>query len=760
MQQNEFLKLSGELKEFLVKNSDLQDIPEKSDLLNLTTQIEGKIEKAVSKDGVLRVGVVGQVKAGKSSFINALLFDGQDILPKASTPMTAALTVIKYGEKPSAEVEFYSKADWEVIERNSKEFEKIFIELVSEYQKKLDSEKGTFQKKELLLKAGESFQTVYNRVQNSYKDIFDEIENRVSLSQKSAYEVIDMARRESVNTSQYLDKREEITGISSIPDLVGKLHQFVGADGKFTPITRNTVLKLPIESLKEIELIDTPGVNDPIVSRGVATRNFLSQCDTVFLLSTSTQFMGSEDAQFLVNTLPAEGVTHITLLGSQFDSVLVDEFKKYRGDIKSAIVDLTKKLERHANSTLQNIIASNPDKPIMEKLKNRDVKFISGIAYNIAKKGRNSIDENETHALQQLEKRYKIEFSDELLLQFARIDFIRENDLENAKRDREEILANKLNDLISGQSDEIKKLTSSIKKGVEEKIKDLESADISQLQKREKELKKALPKIREDVKQVFVELGFGIEENILRLQKEIRRNLSSYLGVKEENRSREESYSAYVGERSTSKWYNPFSWGSSESVYETRYRTINYKIASVVDSAENASNFVQLINEQIDDIWDKLVNIKDAEKELIRVALTGFNLEDENFNKNSIINPVKNALREITIDRFRVSDTKYRKAITDSFSSSEVQDSEIYQLKERVRQVLNSIVDDIEEKLEKKSKEIKSVLNEKGSTFVSSIESHSEKEMEQLRKDLADIEGSKKRYNNLITKIDSFSRRF
>jgi hypothetical protein len=564
----------------------------------------------------------------------------------------------------------------------------------------------------------------------------------------------------SVNISQYLDKREEITGISSIPDLVGKLHQFVGADGKFTPITRNTVLKLPIESLKEIELIDTPGVNDPIVSRGVATRNFLSQCDTVFLLSTSTQFMGSEDAQFLVNTLPAEGVTHITLLGSKFDSVLVDEFKRYRGDIKSAIMDLTKKLERHANSTLQNIIASNPNKPIMEKLKNRNIKFISGIAYNIAKKGRNNIDEGESHALQQLEKRYKIEFSDEVLLQLARIDYIRENDLENAKRDRENILANKLNDLISGQSDEIKKHISSIKKGIDEKIKDLENADVLQLQKREKELKTALPKIQEDVKQVFVELGFGIEENILRLQREIRKNLSSYLGVKEENRSREESYKVYAGERSTSVWWNPFSWGSSESVYDTRYRTINYRIASVIDSAENASNFVQAINEEIDDVWDRLVNIKSAEQELIRVTLIGFNLEDENFNKNSIINPVKNALREITIDRFRVSDTKYRKAITDSFSSSEVQDSEIYQLKERVREVLNSIVGDIEENLESKSKEIKSVLNEKGSTFVGSIESHSEKEMEQLRKDLADIDGSKKRYNNLITKIDGFSRRF
>ena len=64
---------------------------------NATYMVKNK--ETGEKEGVLRIGIVGQVKAGKSSFINALLFDGNDILPKASTPMTAALTVIKYSEK-------------------------------------------------------------------------------------------------------------------------------------------------------------------------------------------------------------------------------------------------------------------------------------------------------------------------------------------------------------------------------------------------------------------------------------------------------------------------------------------------------------------------------------------------------------------------------------------------------------------------------------------------------------------------------------
>ena len=49
-------------------------------------------ENKTKKDRLLRIGIVGAVKAGKSSLLNSLFFKGQDILPKAATPMTAALT--------------------------------------------------------------------------------------------------------------------------------------------------------------------------------------------------------------------------------------------------------------------------------------------------------------------------------------------------------------------------------------------------------------------------------------------------------------------------------------------------------------------------------------------------------------------------------------------------------------------------------------------------------------------------------------------
>ncbi|WP_273660677.1 dynamin family protein [Pseudomonas aeruginosa] len=47
-----------------------------------------------NENRLMNIGIVGRVKAGKSSLLNALVFDGEPILPKAATPMTAALTTI------------------------------------------------------------------------------------------------------------------------------------------------------------------------------------------------------------------------------------------------------------------------------------------------------------------------------------------------------------------------------------------------------------------------------------------------------------------------------------------------------------------------------------------------------------------------------------------------------------------------------------------------------------------------------------------
>lgn len=188
----------------------------------------------------LNIGVVGQVKAGKSSFLNTLLFGGQEILPKAFTPKTATLTKMEYSEENIIQIEYYSLEEWEVLEDNAR------------------------------------------------VDLDDEIYT-------SAREIVEMVRRNGLDVEPYLEKGSERIRFDSYDDLIQNLNDYVGEDGRYTPIIKAVTLYLNKEDFRGISIVDTPGLNDPIASRTIRTKEFMELCDVVFFLSQSGSFLDKSD---------------------------------------------------------------------------------------------------------------------------------------------------------------------------------------------------------------------------------------------------------------------------------------------------------------------------------------------------------------------------------------------------------------------------------------------------------------------------------
>ena len=55
-------------------------------LAEIKKDYAAKLSRWQQQEQTLNIGIMGQVKAGKSTFLNALLFDGRPILPEAATP--------------------------------------------------------------------------------------------------------------------------------------------------------------------------------------------------------------------------------------------------------------------------------------------------------------------------------------------------------------------------------------------------------------------------------------------------------------------------------------------------------------------------------------------------------------------------------------------------------------------------------------------------------------------------------------------------
>lgn len=73
------------------------------------------------------LAIAGQMKAGKSTLLNALVFGGEPILPADDTPLTAKITEIRYAKQPKLKANFYSKSEWETLKTSKDESGREFF---------------------------------------------------------------------------------------------------------------------------------------------------------------------------------------------------------------------------------------------------------------------------------------------------------------------------------------------------------------------------------------------------------------------------------------------------------------------------------------------------------------------------------------------------------------------------------------------------------------------------------------------------------
>ena len=175
-------------------------------------------------------------------------------------------------------------------------------------------------------------------------------------------------------------KKFENIQADNIDSLNKKLYDFVGADGKYMPFTKSVTIKLNNENLKDIEIIDTPGINDPIASREERTKELLKNCDVIFVVSPSGQFLSSEDIDLLDRITKKEGIQEIYIIASQIDNQLYgSEKEKNRGDLLKVLESIKNTLTKSMKDVtipilLQNELVStqtdlNPNDSSFEKYK-------------------------------------------------------------------------------------------------------------------------------------------------------------------------------------------------------------------------------------------------------------------------------------------------------------------------------------------------------------------------------------------------------
>ncbi len=509
------------------------------------------------------------MKAGKSSLLNALIFESVEVLPKAATPMTASLTVLKYAKTLSAQVEFYSQKDILELKNEHARYEREFQRMVGEEVKRQKEKQSLSNRaKEGLNKFGKMFSRDKSDKEASKDRVLSDEEilekaRRIAKRELekdtklvSSHDQYEKMKKSGLINTEKLDPRIQA---NSLEELNQKLLQFVGADGKFMPYTKAVRISLNNPNLKDLEVIDTPGVNDPIASREERTKALLKDCDVVFIISPSNQFLTDSDMSLFDRVSHKEGLQEIYFVASQADSAVLSmsEVEKSRQHLSTAFENVQKSLSSQLNSIMGALIQNYPNQQeIFEKAIKNGVILASGVCFSMYKDfnnqaswERNQKTEEYHNALRNLRDFYPDAFnsddkSKESLLFLSNMGAIEER-LEKAAKEKEKIMSQKWQDYAESQANNLHKFIAQLLQDLEEEKKRVKNADMGAIKKQIEAYEKLSGNIETGFREAY-------EEFILHFIKNTRDGLNETLTKAirtAKTRSREEEEEEHYIER-------------------------------------------------------------------------------------------------------------------------------------------------------------------------------------------------------------------
>lgn len=695
-----------------------------------THLIEHDVQDILNTDRNMKVGIIGGIKAGKSTFLNALIFDGESVLPQAATPMTAALTRMVYSEKKNyAKIHFYTKDGWAGIKRLAEEFDEKLDHLVAE--KLREKQKALERMQKFKNMQSSSSQSHAIEVTPAEKE---RLKKKLPESLRSSRQLVDMALKNRLDAEKYLGTEGEI-------DLGTDIHQgladYVGAKGRFTPIVSYIELGLDNSLLKGMEVIDTPGLDDPVIARSKVTKNYLAHCDVVFVLSRGSAFLTGEDKKLIDSVLPAEGVKVKKLIASQFDNVALDYNPNQSG--KKTVQEVWNDFGKETIKTARIWWQARKEKEEMKPM------LVSSLFYSAARKmeKKQTLSEEEEHVLTQFETNF-IGFTrtPEMLYELSQIHTIRNNVWEEIRKKKEEILEQKSKDFVADKKAGCLEKLREIRSQVENNLSHLQNVDKEGLRQKEKQIRRVLEKSRNKIRDIFGNCAYESKRKVMDLQSEIRKTVDRYQYIQSKD-----IVKTVTRSRKESKW---FFW--EKTVY---YNVdVHHDQANVADAENNIEKYMADAQAEINNRLSSVINMAEMRRTLKEELLTVLNENSEDtFESDDVILPVNKILREINDSKVRIDGNKYSSALEKIFQNNQVLDEDIARLKREQNRILWQISGDACERLGDEAARIKNELINKADSFVGDVQKKLSNNMDLVRANLENKEKSIAVYGKLKTSL-------
>ena len=757
--------MNRECLDSLLNDVSADFAPQVDAIRHEAASFEAALRLAEQEGRDLTIAIVGQVKSGKSSFLNALIFEGDDILPQAATPMTAALTSIRYAEKLRAEVEFFSKEDWQTFvsmaERHGAMIAETRQELEAEIKRRQEDEIEEFGHCEKYVVTDDMVKS--------------RLRGKCTEEQFAAVELVSMAKnlkaKYGIEIESLLGKTQVIDDRETVQDLAQGLQDYVGAGGKYTPLVCSTTLYLNDQRLKGYCLVDTPGTNDPVVSRGKKTMDYLKKADVVIVLSRAGSFFNESDFSLCTLNLPRNGIEKFIVVISKIDEpirgeatkseyrslppqqrlmkVLKTELDSLRTRFRSELSKLTEKAKARANGDAEKwgALASFEKTPVIG---------ISSMAY-ILYRHWNRLTDKEREKLDIFNKYIDgFTFDEKALCWLSQMGEGQTKgirvEINNVKLKKEEILAKRKAELSAKADESILVLIADLKKYVESQIADLQTKDIATLRQEIAEQTLVLEAGRGKLEDVFEQTAVRARDALTALIDDVVGSKGAYAGLAVEEESHTVSSVQYVKRGGLIGGIVDELFGPKAV---TTYNTYTTRYANVNQAVEQVSEFAEKAQRKFETALGKAVDERFFRNRLVDAVMKFFEetgRRDEDVEKLRL--QVKKAIDAIRLPRCDFSEVDYTAMITEPFGCGRVEDSDVAQLQQTQREVVSQIAKDVECRVREKISEVEAVFGTVKNTFVDDIIRSLKSDSDNLVEKLADKESTLTRWKADLKLID------
>lgn len=770
-------------QEPLIKESD-EPVAEFKKAKN---NIQENLHKIMQTGRVLRLGIVGEVKAGKSSFLNALLFEGEDVLPKAATPMTAALTKISYSEKPYARIVFYTQGDWDGIEANARryddEFEKAYQEYLTEWEELQQQQSAMAQIGDTVKSyAGKAkdFLTGSNREEESSaqdggivrrsasrtnavagepqlsKQEFavqfrERILARISPEIRACKEVRDMAWDQGTNIAMCLaEKEKEIPLTGNYRDSLRNMNDYVGAGGRYTPLVKYTEIHLNHPLLKDLEVVDTPGMNDPVLSRGRTTNDFLLQCDAVFLLSYCGQFLGKEDMEFMMNTLPKNGIRKAVLVGSKLDSAIL-QYPNRNVNFRVAYGGTTRNCTQQAQANVEACARTAGGSEVIGLLRNALPPILtSSMAFSAAVKMKKGIPlaSDEEHLIRTIKNRFSDFPGDQkTLMGLSSIPDIRDGVFPQVRAEKDTLIRERIENLERSQRVSFLNQLEKIANQARRIRNDMEQYDKAQMQTQLADMRQCMDSVRVRVQNLFETAAVSVKSAMNDISLEIGDERGNHLSLDVATEHDTVHHSSKDGV-----------WIFAKTTHWDEHVTTH--TAQISDVSENIAKYINRCLHIINDNFKELLNTDKMGNQIKNLILPVFDASDRSFDEDKILGPVSTTLRSISIPNLILDDDEVKKyynkldeKMTGHASKNEVKNDDISTLKQVQGEILREVESDMIANARAQGDQLRDQLLIQGGTFIDGIINNLEENARRMEELVRNKEANLARYDAFIIRL-------